>query len=404
MQLPAPSSFSLTFPTQYGPFTATLFRDLAPSWVDRVYNLAFNGYYDSNYFHRVINTSSLSIIQFGTNGSPSISQTYNFQSSSLSPCSIIDPQPPSMSYQKNLSNTFGTLSMSTSYNSLTSTTWNVTAELFINTGNNSKLDGKLFIPIGVIDLLDGLIIKYNKGHGQPLHVDASYVTVNILLNERDDFEGGGTFFDGVGERVEGERGEGVGHFSGERHAGGEVKEGVRWVLVMFFTDERTEERLERKRKGMELKNEGRIEESMEVLREVEEAECQNILGRMLAERGEWEEAVERGRRGVDLGRNDSRAWNNLGLTYKEMGRGEEAVKCFRRAVELHSNTRRCGVKGGRDSGRSRFNLGLELSLRDEFAESAEVLEGIFKEEKEEDVEERIWREAGELMEWCRRQC
>jgi len=138
--------------------------------------------------------------------------------------------------------------------------------------------------------------------------------------------------------------------------------------------------------------------------EVEEAECQNILGRMLAERGEWEEAVERGRRGVDLGRNDSRAWNNLGLTYKEMGRGEEAVKCFRRAVELHSNTRRCGVKGGRDSGRSRFNLGLELSLRDEFVESVEVLEGIFKEEREEDVEERIWREAGELMEWCRRKC
>jgi len=33
-----------------------------------------------------------------------------------------------------LSNRFGTLSMSTSFNEITGTTWNATAELFLNTG------------------------------------------------------------------------------------------------------------------------------------------------------------------------------------------------------------------------------------------------------------------------------
>jgi cyclophilin family peptidyl-prolyl cis-trans isomerase len=61
-----------------GPFTATCFRELAPVWVDRIYNLAANGYYDENYFLRVVNTSRLKIVQFGTNGDPFNSKVYNW--------------------------------------------------------------------------------------------------------------------------------------------------------------------------------------------------------------------------------------------------------------------------------------------------------------------------------------
>eukprot|EP00932_Pfiesteria_piscicida_P013619 SRR837773.25217.p2 GENE.SRR837773.25217~~SRR837773.25217.p2 ORF type:complete len:136 (-),score=49.42 SRR837773.25217:104-481(-) len=55
-----------------------------------------------------------------------------------------------------LSNTYGTLAMSTSYNATTpgfpnGVTWNATAELFINTGDNSRLDANLFVPICEID-------------------------------------------------------------------------------------------------------------------------------------------------------------------------------------------------------------------------------------------------------------
>ncbi len=160
----APEHFSLIFPTSYGRFTATCSRARAPIWADRVYKLASNGYYNNNYFFRVIPGR---YIQFGTNGNPQISNMYNYTSTSNPNCSILDPQPPFMSYcmlsRKNdsknnckgvngLSNDFGTIAMSTSYNQNlkkfpNGVTWNATAELFINIGNNPSLDSNLFVPI-----------------------------------------------------------------------------------------------------------------------------------------------------------------------------------------------------------------------------------------------------------------
>lgn len=62
---------------------------------------------------------------------------------------------PSCAGVPGLSNTFGTLSMSTSYNQSVpgfpgGVTWNATAELFINIGNNSHLDANLFVPLCTI--------------------------------------------------------------------------------------------------------------------------------------------------------------------------------------------------------------------------------------------------------------
>ena len=53
-------------------------------WVDRVYNLALNGYYDDNYFFRVIDSPTLHIVQFGTGGVPATSAPYNFNGSACS--------------------------------------------------------------------------------------------------------------------------------------------------------------------------------------------------------------------------------------------------------------------------------------------------------------------------------
>ena len=163
----APEKFSLVFPTSYGRFTAECSRALAPVWADRVYKLATNGYYNNNYFFRVIPGR---YIQFGTNGNPEISNIYNYTSTSNPNCSILDPQPPFMPYcmasRKNdsknncegvsgLSNEFGTIAMSTSYNQNleefpNGVTWNATAELFINIGNNHFLDSNVFVPICTI--------------------------------------------------------------------------------------------------------------------------------------------------------------------------------------------------------------------------------------------------------------
>ena len=177
----APEHFSLVFPTQYGTFTAKCSRGRAPVWADRVYKLAKNGYYNSNYFFRVIPGR---YTQFGTNGNPGVSNAYNYTSTPNPECSILDPQPPFMPYcmastqsssssskgskainkdkhdcdgVSGLSNDFGTIAMSTSYKEglegyPNGVTWNATAELFINTGkDNGFLDSNLFVPICTIE-------------------------------------------------------------------------------------------------------------------------------------------------------------------------------------------------------------------------------------------------------------
>jgi cyclophilin family peptidyl-prolyl cis-trans isomerase len=181
--------FSILFPTQYGDFVAHCDRRRAPIQADRIYRLAKYGYYNLNYFFRVIPGK---YIQFGTNGNPLISNVYNYTSMKVGEdpdndddCSIIQPQPPYMPYcmaedddgtsdsdnnctdVPGLSNSFGTISMSTSYKEgipgyPDGVTWNATAELFINIGNNAWLDSNLFIPICTINKYDmnNVVLKF----------------------------------------------------------------------------------------------------------------------------------------------------------------------------------------------------------------------------------------------------
>lgn len=195
-----PSHYSIVFPTQYGSFKAHCVRERAPVWSDRVYRLAKNGYYNENYFFRVVPGK---YVQYGTNGDPSISNVYNYTSTppTLSKCSIVYPQPPDMKYclananynnstndcqdVPALSNTFGTLSMSTSYKDTpdypNGVTWNATAELFINIGNNTDLDENLFIPICSISNYDmnNVILKF-PSFGEVQELGGNGVSLGML--------------------------------------------------------------------------------------------------------------------------------------------------------------------------------------------------------------------------------
>jgi len=93
------------------------------------------------------------------------------------------------------------------------------------------------------------------GAGQPLHRDLGYVSVNIMLNSQDEFEGGGTFFEDqllpmmmISEDKSSDEfykaevqplkprgvGHAIAHYSSNRHAGAATLRGVRDILVMFI--------------------------------------------------------------------------------------------------------------------------------------------------------------------------
>ncbi|KAL7542418.1 hypothetical protein ACHAXR_011750 [Thalassiosira sp. AJA248-18] len=123
---------------------------------------------------------------------------------------------------------------------------------------------------------DSLLIRYNAteanmdndnvgndnprsvGAGQPLHRDLGFVSVNIMLNPSEEFEGGGTFFENQllpivqpGNNRDGSEpssniakemhplkplgpGGALAHFSSDRHAGAATYAGVRDILVIFL--------------------------------------------------------------------------------------------------------------------------------------------------------------------------
>ena len=188
MNVVAPNNFSIIFYTSLGPFTADCVRDRAPVQVDRLYNLALNGYYDDNYFFRVLHNDHLNISQFGTNGDPDVSNVYNFMSLDLGDCAVILPQPPYMTINvggtQGLSNTYGTISMSTSYNESLGKTWNATAELFINTGNNSQLDGMLFIPLCTVsdDDMENVVMNF-PSFGEVTELGGDGVSLDELYTQ-----------------------------------------------------------------------------------------------------------------------------------------------------------------------------------------------------------------------------
>ena len=102
---------------------------------------------------------------------------------------------------------------------------------------------------------DAIFIRYNAteaenvGAGQPLHRDLGYVSVNIMLNSQDEFDGGGTFFEnqllpiilngdgGTSKDIHPLKplgpGHAIAHYSSDRHAGSATFGGVRDILVLF---------------------------------------------------------------------------------------------------------------------------------------------------------------------------
>ncbi len=123
-----------------------------------------------------------------------------------------------------------------------------------NGGSHEDDDGtRLFV-------YDALVIRYNStkaaesaevsgkaitSAGQPLHRDLGLVSVNIMLNSAEEFEGGGTFFENQllekhsTTTIEPLKPSGIGyclaHSASERHAGAGTTSGVRDILVLFVS-------------------------------------------------------------------------------------------------------------------------------------------------------------------------
>ena len=139
----APSVYKVNLDTTKGPVVIEVHRDWAPIGADHFYTLVKSGYYDGARFFRVVPGF---VVQFGLAADPAA--TAKWKDMNLPDDPVTQSNTPGMV-------TYATAGPNTR-----------TTQLFINVGNNQRLDGQGFAPFGkVISGMD-LVQNVYAGYGE----------------------------------------------------------------------------------------------------------------------------------------------------------------------------------------------------------------------------------------------
>jgi peptidyl-prolyl cis-trans isomerase A (cyclophilin A) len=144
----APATFKVKFETTAGDFTMECTRDWAPHGVDRFYNLIKIGFYDDVAFFRAVQQPKPFMVQFGIHGNPDVSKVWR-------DANLPEDKPKE-------SNTRGMVSYAMAGSPTTRST-----QLFINFGDNSRLDKMGFAPICKVGEEDMKVVdKIESSYGE----------------------------------------------------------------------------------------------------------------------------------------------------------------------------------------------------------------------------------------------
>jgi peptidyl-prolyl cis-trans isomerase A (cyclophilin A) len=140
----APATYRVKFDTSKGAFIVEVHREWAPTGADRFYNLVKSGFYDDARFFRVV---SGFMVQFGINADPKLSAVWRE--------ARIQDDPVKQSNKRGFI-TFATSGPNSR-----------TTQVFINFGDNGRLDNQGFAPFGEIvsgmNVVDALFAGYGEG-------------------------------------------------------------------------------------------------------------------------------------------------------------------------------------------------------------------------------------------------
>ena len=147
---PGPAQYKVLLQTSRGDVTIEVIRDWAPRGADRFYTLVKDGFYDGAEFFRVIRSPEPFMAQFGINGDPKV--TEKWANSNLQDDPVTQH------------NTRGMVSFATAGPNTRTT------QLFINYGDNSRLDATGFSPFGRVmsgmEVVDQFYADYGEDPDQ----------------------------------------------------------------------------------------------------------------------------------------------------------------------------------------------------------------------------------------------
>jgi peptidyl-prolyl cis-trans isomerase A (cyclophilin A) len=147
----APAEFEVKFVTTKGDFVVKVTRAWAPLGADRFYNLVQNRFYDGAAFFRVVKTPRPFVVQFGLSAYPVVSRVWAG--------ARIKDDPVVQSNKRG----FVTYAMAGPNTR--------TTQVYVNLGDNSRLDAMGFAPFGEVtqgmEVIDELYGGYGDGPGAP---------------------------------------------------------------------------------------------------------------------------------------------------------------------------------------------------------------------------------------------
>ncbi len=143
----APDVFKVKFETTCGEFVVECHREWAPLGADRFHELVRKGFYDDSGFFRVVPGF---VVQFGLHADPSVQEKWSDAKIKDEDEDVIESK----------SNTRGYITFATAGPNTR------TSQLFINFGDNARLDKLGFVPFGkVVEGMD-VVDKISSVHGQ----------------------------------------------------------------------------------------------------------------------------------------------------------------------------------------------------------------------------------------------
>jgi len=144
----APETYTTLLDTSVGIIVIRVTRAWAPAGADRFYNLVTRGFYDGVRFFRVVPKF---MAQFGLHGDPAVSAAWK-------DATILPDRPLSSNTRGRVTFAQGTMASSR------------TTQVFINFGNNSRLDIEGFAPFGEVTssmiIAERLYSDYGEGPDQ----------------------------------------------------------------------------------------------------------------------------------------------------------------------------------------------------------------------------------------------
>jgi len=158
----APADFKVSFTTTAGDFVVEVHRDWAPLGADRFYNLVRHGFFTNASFFRVVPNF---VVQFGLNADPAVNKAW-------ADADIKDDPVVQTNSRGRL--VFATAGPGTR-----------TTQLFINFGDNGRLDGMGFAPFGEVvegmDVVDKIYPAYGEQPSQDLITNQgdAYISKNF---------------------------------------------------------------------------------------------------------------------------------------------------------------------------------------------------------------------------------